>query len=363
MSKYLTKKINDKQIEEYFSSIGLHVNSDIANRRLYYKLSNFITDTKALIKQQKNYDLFSNILNFSSRYHLINSSFFNNDALKFSLELDNFTNNKELETKEKETNLDINPYLDKLAKLVNGKIIELNKDEDVFNYLIFGYDYLNDENKKYISSLDLTSIGILNNELYKGIIFIPSESLMDLLSNQIKINTDKISLAKIDENMINDYLKSKSIIGQSYLLKKYQDGGYAYNHISIDDFYINMMDNKVIINIGVSINGLNTIIIICFDAQKETKNNQLTLKYNQMYYGNLKAEDSFSDIIFNLLEKELKNDSFINVNVTDKEISFNLNNILDEKSKLIIDSLGKNISLSINGKSINDNGYINLSVQ
>lgn len=259
------------------------------------------------------------------------------NELNVALSLEDFHSNETFYNATNELSddeLDLENNKTKLITLLNENKIDLEHKEVVYNFLTLGYDYLKDEDKSYIDSVDMTSIGYTNESKKLHFGYTP---ISPNFSTLFKTNTSTIFSSEgflLNESYINQYIQYRDLIGYTYLMDKETSTGYEINYITIDNFYVDFLkkDDKEMMNmtVGLNINGYETSIIL-ENEKSETITYGMKLKNQNIYFGNYVLGDEMKDEIYKLLNENLSEDSYITF---DGEGTFTLSFEKDLKSIL-----------------------------
>ncbi|MGM9874148.1 MAG: hypothetical protein ACI31G_04490 [Bacilli bacterium] len=360
---FILENVTDEDLEQSFKDSHLTIHSDLQNGELKYYVKDLITDAKSLLSEQDFSGIFSSILSFSFENRLLDLSIKENEFISLNLDINNLDDNSTYKTVDKETNVDFEPYINKLETVVNSNIINNENKEMMFSYLIYGFDYLTDEEKLIVNGVDLSSIGITVNSLYQGITYEDSVDLKTVINNKITYSNPNESILKIDEDEFNGYLKLQDLIGYNFLLEKeISENNFNYNYFAIDDFYINFLNDKLYLDIGFSVNGFDTSIFMDF-MSINNNSNKILLSLSNVYFGNLTANEETIDLLFDILVSNFSDTTgFLTVDKVNKTITIDLFSLFSQEIKDTIAMLGGDLEFSIVGDTLNDNGYINLKL-
>lgn len=302
LDNIIFKFLKDDTLNSAFSSSGLHFVSDLANKRIKYSKADLKND---LIKSVSDSSLASSILTNAFDNNLIDLDFNGAPSGTFNLEPLNFNENfcsKENMLAETDLNLDSNR--DKLETLIKSNIVDDDSTHraTTFTYLLTGYDSLNDENKSYIDTLDLSSIGITDNDAYLG--YEPTDpDLTSKINGSASITTGVDVL--ITEQDINDYIKCQNFLGYSSLIKT-DDNNIIY--ITLDNFYTNILNvnnsNQMDMVIGVNMNGYETSVILENSLTEKTKYG-FKLKNDNIYLGSATLNDDLKSTLYGIIKSSL----------------------------------------------------------
>lgn len=332
--------VNNSMLESLFKSSGLSFKADLANKRLYYLEESISNDLNSLLGGSSSL-VGSMISHFQSAglVNLICSRY----GFGAKINLQPLETNSTYIGSEFHKNLvDIHSKdaKSKIYDLLVSHIIDFDNVSDVFGYLTNGYSSLNDEQKAYIDTLDLSSIDIYINSAYEGYRHTVEEEdkIENIVASQIAMNVPACisnpgvenKIISISEYDIDNYLASTSLIGTSYVLaSKSTTGVYNVSYIDIDNFYSNIVKDHIYYVVGININGLDTRLIV------DTKlNNEVDEPYNlsfnidNIYYGETIADQKLSNTIINMMGDAINGiGEWVNFSAETKTIEINVQNL------------------------------------
>ncbi len=317
----LKKAMSESQINDAFTKAGISMKADFEKERFVYKKEDCKNDLKALIKKSMSENtLVSSAVNNFLDMGLLSVDF--TSKMQALINLEPLNTNADFCSQGNtlsEESLSLEAQKNKIISLLNAGILDEESSHPtiVFNYLLRGYSSLKDEEKEYIDSLNLSSIGLdskFKKETYMG--YQPDAA--DIKDALIESLTDGSLLTEngllIKEKTLNDYLQSQGILGYSYLLTGKVDNSYVVDYITMDNAYFNLIskDNKEQMNmvIGLNINGYETSLIM-----ENTKDQELdygiTLKNENIYFGTNAVQDDLKNEIYTLVKNNLPSSEFL----------------------------------------------------
>ncbi len=317
----LKKAMSESQINASFSKAGISMKADFEKERFVYKKEECKNDLKTLIKKSMSENtLVSSAVNNLLDLNLLSIDF--TSKLQALIDLEPLNTNANFCSQQNmlsEDSLNLEAQKEKIVSLLNAGIIDEESSHPtlVFNYLLRGYSSLEDNEKEYIDSLDLSSIGLsskLQKQTYMG--YQPEgadikDAMIESMSDGSLLTEDGLL---IKEKTLNDYLQAQGILGYSYLLTGKVDNSYVVDYITMDNAYFNLIkkENKEQMNmvIGLSINGYETSLVM-----ENTKDQELdygiTLKNENIYYGTKTVQDDLKNEIYALVKENLPSNEFL----------------------------------------------------
>ena len=162
-----------------------------------------------------------------------------------------------------------------------------------------------------------------------------------------------------------------------FLTRDVKNDGIKINYIALDNAYINLLNEGCIITIGLNINGLETIITLEMELDKNNDDDsKLVYNTSSTYFGkkseNLMLSNDTEELIFETLENAVVSDTFRFSKEGTLTIEFG--NIINQSINMIntgdatYDNLYKNFlrndsthSIRVNGEKIEDNAEVIIS--
>ena len=331
---FLQRFVNNETIDALTSAIKLH--TDLDNARLFL----YTDDFKEMINKSMGAgsgtsEFYFSFINDFFNMNLISIDFYADEALNVDVNLEPLVGNDysasvgenvyypmkyedtttNLTIKGEEKKLSLNTIREAVTSLLDDRIIETKDMTAVSNYLFDGYNGSN------APEFNLTSIGINDKETYPGFALVNSPSIDEMLGDAItnfasyspSINT--FDIATVNENQINLFLKSQSALGIKYFLQRaLGEGKNKVNYIAIDNAYMNIYGNNLVISVGLNLNGLETFLTIKMDLDTTASTDKLVYKVNKVYFGkeekNLNISEDTRKVIFDTLADAVNNSSF-----------------------------------------------------
>lgn len=138
----------------------------------------------------------------------------------------------------------------------------------VFRLLVKGYASLSDQDKAALEGVDLTSVGVIDKETYRGMMEKEQRSLSDLLTNDQFFLSSGALLptfgVKITDDMLTEVLRSMDFVGFSLAFSGADTGRVAY--VVIEQFNLLATENHIDLEMIVNINGVQTVMTAALSA-------------------------------------------------------------------------------------------------
>lgn len=331
---FLNTFVNNDTIDALTSSIKLH--TDLKNSRMFL----YVSDFRDMINKNMSggsgtSEFYFSFINDFFDMNLVSIDFYADDALTVNVNLEPLTGNDysadvgenvcypmnydetttKLTIKGEEKKLSLNTIRDALTSLLDDRIIEAKDLSLVSDYLFQGYKVNN------APECNLSSIGIPVKEAYPGFALVDSSTLDDMMKSAIATfdgynpSLDTFDIATLTESQINLFLKTQSALGNKYFLQReIGDSKNKINYIAIDNAYMNIYGNELVISVGLNLNGLETFLTLKLELDTTASDNKLVYKTKKVYFGkaekNLEISEDTKNVIFDTLSTALNQSSF-----------------------------------------------------
>ena len=341
--------VNEQLVNNVFAQAGLSIKFDKTNYRLYYSKLDVMTDINKM-GGGNNMGLYYNIMQTLVQRDMAD---FKTDSPNF---LDVTMGLKELQTNECVTDdakhIKVNHEAvttqckDKLIQLIEEGIFDPKQEGGeqklklLFSFLFNGgYAKLNEDNKEFIDSVDMTSIGITDKETYDGFGLSQSDTyLNDKMSSGLMTFDDledhKKDVTLLSEEDLNNYIAGRNVIGFTTLMHRPDGEKYKLNYVTVDNFYTNIYHNgeEQIAEFvcKVNINGYATSLTFVSSAEVNMDSITFTIKEDGIKFGEVSAPE-LNDQFFAVMADALNNgDPTVSADKENKTISMHFTNIIEE---------------------------------
>lgn len=360
----LEKVMPASQMDAFFKQSGLEIKSDYANKRFVYEKESAKKDLLSLLKKgMQGNALISSAVENLFEMDLLTIDYTSHIAVDIDLSPlqtnSDFVDSNNV-IKEEDFGLDKNKEYIKTL-LENGTIDEAeNHPSYVMDFLLKGYSFLKDDEKQYIDSLNLESIGIseLEKKTYSGYQPDSIDIKESVLSSVTKGSLISEEGFLISEKSLNGYLQEQGVLGYNYIFTSKQDNSYVVNYIALDNAYFNLItqDGKQQMNMvfGVNINGCETSLIL-ENTKTADLNYGMTLTNENIYFGTKKVSDSLKNSLYEMIHDNLPQNEFLTFDGNGKFV-INFEGYLKDYISNLENTTKKTLKLStaIEGTSIQD---------
>ena len=357
--------VSDKKIKESLKDKGIIIDIKIDELKISLNKKDIPSMIENTLKDDPNKDLYSTLVEMIFDNNLINIVSSNHeigiDANLQKLSYDSF------KFYDLPYSYDYESIKTKTEILLNSKIINYENCGKVFDYLVRGWEKVskNDDEKNYefIKSLDLSSIGITNNTLYKGIISMPKKSMAQIIANQTPSLKDILNPAldiKIYESDFNAILLNTGVIGISYAFARCEDDLYKISYLYVESLYTKIVDDRLDIIITINING-KQIALMCTLNTSGSSGLTINTLVNGIDLGEISLNDNQIKSILSYLNNIMQDEEWFIVDKDNSKITFNFVKIFSDNEVLNL-IVNKSANTSCGLYSSTDEGYIKISL-
>ncbi len=370
LEQVIGKENLEAKISETFSSIGLNMDIDWDNLRVYYTQANLYSDIISIVQANINMPIVTTLIEEfmdADKLQVIN----NEDSIEFSINVEHLVTDEIYLDKDNELELDSSTYRDAVEYLLNEGLIDETQIEEIFNYLYTGYEenaeinetlkLLSHEHWSTISECLNLNSPIEDFTTYVGLNFNKESLSDDLMVKRIDetdpklfVNNDTpFEISYLATAEINDILHSIGIIGYT-MHHTYIDenGDYQVIYCTIDDIYASLKNNGVSLVIGVDINGLKTHFVIQTGEDIEHLEGYIyRTSLKEVRLGDVVLESDVLQDLFGLFNEQLSQTDIVVLDLKNMLITFDLTTVFNEALYNIpIDDSHLTISLKIGNK-------------
>ncbi|MBP5693952.1 MAG: hypothetical protein J6X03_00640 [Bacilli bacterium] len=358
--------IKSEDINNALASAGFSINVDLNNLSLTYKIQDLYNDVKAKMQMEES-SIFMDIADLLMTEQLVGFDF--DSSIKINLNADRLHENTSYSYLPYEKDLHLTTHSDQIETLRAQNIITDEQTNDVFLYLVNGYDIVSDSIKNLVDGKDFSSIGITDVQAYDGEGLSQESALDTLILDQIDIGNiiSTGHLANVYEQDLTTKLRANGLLGMGYLINVDENNQKKTNYLALSDLYLNIYNNKLVFTVNLSINGYKTQL--CIDTTSTgPQGYSLPLTVDHIYFGNVTPSEPITDYLFGFLEGVSENFEWFSCNASTRTMSLEFEPIIDESSnatliKSIVESTGGSLNLSLHGTDLADeHGYLSIGV-
>ena len=282
---------------------------------------------------------------------------------------------------------EINRYLP--ALLSSGNVTSDNIDA-ITKFISYGYSQLSDAEKTTIDNASYlpTTLG-KTVEAYsaereakfatKGAALADVQPVDTLVFNQVKDaltyeklasiylnNGGKIVDATVNEVNLHDVLKTNQVIGfGKTFYRQTDDGSYKIVYISIDNLYVNIVNNNIYFIIGININGYEITMVLSSIVSGTNGKMFFQLDGDNTYLGSYKLPLGLFNSFSSLLASAMGDTGWFSYDDDNKCFIVDFSETVNDVpaiQELKDNHYNINVQISARGANIDANGYLNISV-
>ena len=364
---------------------------------LFYSHDNFVKDINKMIDIGGSVEFFKDFIIHMFEEEKFTFDFYQDKAIHGLMSLQDFHDNPSYCSYSDyvidfQAKTELNKYLPTILK--NSNASSSNVDT-LTKFISYGYNQLTESEKtmidgaSYLPAVLGKSVAEYSAEreakfATKGKALAEVESLESIVSNQISDaltearvleiissgkSTEKVTDAVVNEIQLHDVLKTNSAIGYGktfYRLK--DDGNYKVAYVSVDNLYVNIINNNIYFVVGININGYEVSMVLSSIIQSGG-NGKIYFKLDgeNTYFGNYKMGTSLFNSFANLLGQAMSSSSgWFSYDKNSSRFVIDFSAYVNDNpqiKKLKLANLDIDIGISAVGAKISDNGYLNISIE
>lgn len=256
-------------------------------------------------------------------------------------------------------NISFETVKEKVVYLLNNGIITTKQADIVFKFIIQGYKLLKDEEKLDIDKINLSSIGISQNALYKGVLAQYEQSVTEIIATQLK-NISLTSLGSIrlsvDSNSLNNIFVRVPVIGQGSLYCVKGEGGYVVSCVAVESMYFKIVKDNINITLIVNLNGFK-MAVSCDFFGYSSSDLTFTVDLKTTKIGTLITTDEENKSLMKFLKTAFATEDWIICDLDKQNITFDFEKVIDNQLFSTLFKFGFTVKVSaLNGN--NGTGYL-----
>lgn len=370
----ISKYVSEDDLTNSLSGSGLSLKVSYSSRSITYNKEDMAKDILKFMGEDTS-SLYGGAIYTLLDSSLLGVNFNSNKNILASLNLSTLASNTSYSMPEasKTLGLDYSSYTTSLASLLNDGSVSTTNASTVYDYFMFGYDYLSSDDKTTITSSltgkDLSSIGITDLTSYRGL---NKGADLDLTSKMDEFKAavpqavlgNISSLGSITETDFTSLCESLNLIGTSYLAIRKVDSAYKVNVVAPDDFYVNITKDHLIVTLGLSFNGFKTVVVADFTAKtSETNSWALDLSFSKLAFGEmdiaLGSGSSLENCFYSALKSNLSGLSWMSFSDTSETITMDFSSLASSSNlETVMNVAGLTPNISLVGDNMASTGAI-----
>ena len=390
--------INDNQLNAMLKdSIPLSIESHLFDKSgkhyLFYPHESFVKDMNGMMDIGGDVEFFTDFIIDMVEDRKFSFDFYSDKSVNGLVSLQDFHDNPNycsyndyvIDFKAKD---ELNKYLPALLK--SSDVTRENADT-VAKFISYGYSQLSEDEKTLVDGITNLptvlgkSVADYSAEraakfATKGKSLGEVEPIIDIVSNQVSealtperileivaAREGKVVDAKVSEVELHDVLKTNHAVGYGKVMySQNKDGSYKIAYLSVDNIYVNIVNNNIYFIIGININGYEVTMILSSILETGGKGKlYFRLDGENTYFGSTKISVPLFNSFTNLLGSAIQGNEWLSFDKTNKRFVLDFSKAINDNEKiqfLKTNGLDIDIGVSAIGSNISDKGYINISV-
>ena len=231
----------------------------------------------------------------------------------------------------------------KAETLLSNNAITSKELVEAFNYLVKGYNHIDEKEKEVIDNIDFSSVGINVNSLYEGVID-RSDLSMSSYMESIFVGKSLMQVAStltdgivIPDDTLSGILQNLDFVGYSYAFCN-EEGKVGYFVLEQLDF--TCLKEHLKMDLIGNLNGLQICIEVNIDCFDENANGlTITGDVSDLLIGSYDLKESQKVKLLQYLKKELAETDWISVDVENEQMTLDF-------SRAMADAISSNSILN-----------------
>lgn len=262
VGKLIISGMSEEEIEKDLMENGIYAKVKLKERMIILSYDDLEKTITSSIEEDSS-ELISLLFDiFLKKEDLLKVSFGDDDMLGATINVKNAKYDPSIHS-ELSYEYDFDDIKNKCKELLINKKITIEELYPTFNFLVRGYNKIEDELKEVVDEIDYSSIGIISNKLYQGIISRSDLTLgsyfKDVFKDKSLIETLALmnSGILVSDDFLNGVFQSLEFVGFGYAFNNYSnDVGY----LIIEQFLVTCHDEELVLDLVININGYKLVI-------------------------------------------------------------------------------------------------------
>lgn len=357
IGKTLLSFVDEKKLEENLFKANIYCTIDLTNLTISFSKENIQKMLLNSLKDSESYQLFD---------VLIDIILYNDNLLSFNLGLNNMLGfslylSSLKTTKTYDFSYDFEEIKNKCEQLLKNSIITYENVNYCFNYLVNGYNRIDDKTKQLIEKIDFSSVGIDNILLYEGIINNSVKDLSQIVNESINFTIDNVSSnnkfdIKISDSSLNFIIQNKiDFIGYSYAFTNANNNEIGY--FVFEQINIICKENKLYLDLVCNLNNLKLFVEIEVNCKNENDGLKIIGTISTISLGNNLLTENQKNKLIKYFNNSFNKIDWISFDSLTNSVSIDMTNAF--LSNQTINTIIATYTNSHYKTSIKD-GYINI---
>ena len=231
-------------------------------------------------------------------------------------------------------NYDFDDLRQKTETLLNNSAITPKDVSTVFNFLVKGYNHIDEEDQKAVDNIDFSSIGIASAPLYNGIIdrsdlsmtsYFQSLFLGKTAIQTMTILTDGLVLP---DDTLTGILQNIDFIGSSYAFCNEEN---KVGFFVLEQLDFTCLKEQIKIDMIGNLNDLQICIEVVIDcADENARGLTITGDVDKLLIGSYDLTESQKGKLLRYLKSELKDTNWISIDDENEQLTLDFSQAMAE---------------------------------
>lgn len=233
----------------------------------------------------------------------------------------------------------------KAEKLIKDEIIDKTQVPYVVDYLVRGYNNVDENTQKIVKKINFSTVGITNPETYEGIVSRQDTNILGIIAsststlNPLTPTTINVNL---DDANVNAIIDDEEIIGKTFTFVK--DG--SINYITIGKIYITTSNHQIVLSTVIDLNGKEIKMDITLKAENIGTGYSIPTTLEKVEIGSLSLDNEEQISLLKYLNENVKTD-VLKIDPTTKAVTFDFNSYFNDSSLVALNAVKDHITKQI----------------
>ena len=371
------------------NATGFHLNVDLNKLQATYTYGDFIKDMKHLVSSSlsiENGELYFQIIEEFIDNGMMDFNFKQKEVASLLCNLELFSRGID-PAKALSLNLE-DDVAKRIEAMMNAGAIDKQHCLTMFHYFFHGYDYINDEDRAYVDTVDFSlAFNDWDKTGYKGVAeeLHNGKKLEDVIAEQIpgtpitdptdpdfsspenqerinawaelsaKIMTNQEVLHLYESDVDNFVRSSNAFLGYAHLL--YDDTAeYDFNltYVAVNNFYTHVRKGRATLNLILSVNGYDIRVALSTLQGFSDSSYKIVLEVDQLTIGETPTSGELGRSLLRVLQTSIVNNNtmYMEIHVNDAgeilgSVEFNFETAVNQDLRDNLDKFNKKIFVSL----------------
>jgi ABC-type uncharacterized transport system YnjBCD ATPase subunit len=259
------------------------------------------------------------------------------------------------------SDISVNTLDEQLETLLNRGALDFQNLNLGARYLTMGYQKLKEEEKAIVSAMDFSSVGIVSNTSYTGMIHYDQRTLASIVLEHFPgvLPASGEVFFRINEEDLNALVMQGDVIGSAAVFARFTGAGYKVSSIVLESFHADIRKDTLIINFILSVNGRRLLFSSSLESLP-THITSITISVKDVRMGELAATEAESAAVFAMTESVFAAQNWIFCDEEAQAVTFDFESAVNSNwlLHLAFTRLGGIITTSLA-----EDGYIKVAIE